>query len=89
MSKTYTISSVNDFLLIPPKRLKACLQEFRTSLELAHGISGLAGICSNEQGKVEVTMPTWIWIDDRKTRQDIQFCDVNVKVGSADEAETN
>ena len=87
MSKTYTISSVNDFLAIPPKRLGACLREFKTSLELAHGLSGMAGI-DVATVNVEVSMPAWIWIDDRKRNQDVQFCDVQVKLRSDDEAES-
>jgi hypothetical protein len=85
--KTYTINSVNDFLSIPPNRLKACLREFRTSLELAHGLSGMAGI-DGDKVKVDVSMPSWIWIDDRKRNQDVQFCDVTVKVASDEASET-
>lgn len=84
MSKTYTINSVNDFLSIPPKRIGACLREFRTSLELAHGLSGIDG----DNVNVEVSMPAWIWIDDRKRNQDVQFCDVQVKLRSDEATET-
>jgi hypothetical protein len=87
MSKTYTINSVNDFLSIPPKRLKACLQEFLTSLEMAHGLSGMAGI-DGANVNVQVSMPTWIWIDDKKRNLDVQFCDVQVQLRSDEETES-
>ena len=87
MSKTYTINSVNDFLAIPPKRIGACLREFKTSLELAHGLSGMAGI-DGANVNVEVSMPSWIWIDDKKRNQDVQFCDVQVQLRSDEATDT-
>lgn len=86
--KTYTINSVNDFLTIPPKRLGACLREFKTSIELAHGISSLAGLYPGCDGKNSVAMPYWIWIDDRKRNQDVQFCDVQVQLRSDEATDT-
>lgn len=82
--KRYEISSVLDFLKVPPERLEDCLEEFKTYLGLKRLLVAYFGIFE-VNAKVEgepldegVEWGPFIWIDDgvATTNVTVDFVDV-------------
>ena len=59
MSDTYEVKALSDFLKIPPDRLDACLEEFKTALEKIRVLKA----CKTLENFIFVSFE---WIDDGK-----------------------
>lgn len=78
-SISYEIKTVDDCFHIPPGRIAVCLEEFQTSIELAHAIVALAKLDGHEERK-SLAMPSWTWIDDGLKKQHMQLGEINCKM---------
>lgn len=93
----YLIETVADFGKVPPKRLRACLREFRIALEMHHGLAKAlletqrvladAGQIPHSE-PIEWRMANFRWIDDgeRKANVRIRIKDDNDSAGVPREA---
>lgn len=66
---TYEIVTVGDFLKVPPKRLGACLREFKIALEMARATDTLLSVSAetlHPGASVNTTFTRFRWIDDGK-----------------------
>ncbi len=66
---TYEIVSVGDFLKVPPKRLGACLREFKIAVEMARATDLLLNVSAktlHPGATINTTFKRFRWIDDKK-----------------------
>jgi len=78
---TYEIVSVGDFLKVPPKRLGACLREFKIALEMARGTDSLLNVSADTLhpgATVSTTFKRFLWIDDNK-----RTASLKIEIGEA------
>lgn len=67
MSKEYQISSIKDFLAIPPESLDACLDDFKTWIGLARNGSEFSKDFNDFIGITDATsfiQDSFTWVDD-------------------------
>lgn len=65
---SYTIRSVNDFLSVPPDKLRTCLLEFGNAIEHVRRVVEIAQEMATEEGieipAEAILMNEFDWIDD-------------------------
>ena len=73
--KQYEIKTIDDLLRVPPERLKECLAELETSIQICHAMKALTS-AGAPTAEVKVELPSWTWIDDGKLNQNLKYADV-------------
>ena len=77
--KQYEIKTIDDLLRVPPNRLKDCLAELETSIQICHAMAALTS-AGAPTAEVKVELPSWTWIDDGKRDQNLKYADLNVEL---------
>lgn len=72
----YTIKEVGDFLQVPEDRLDACLEEFKTFLQVSRSFmemtNAMAGLLGAD--KSQNVLQSFVWIDDGERNVTINIC---------------
>lgn len=75
----YKIESLDDFRKIPEDKIDKCLKEFATGLKLRKRMENLMNVIgenlSGIDKTVDLTIPRFIWIDDKEKKLTIHLQD--------------
>lgn len=63
--RRYEIATLSDFTKVPPRRLRACLKEFATLVELTREVAA--------EVRGAAVLDRFEWIDDGKTDIDLRL----------------